>query len=253
MSDPSPVHPIAGQTRIVGVIATSAALARAGRLRQPPDFFELRLDALRQSLGAIEQALPRLRAPLILTARHPAEGGRGRLTVAARRALLVRFLPHAALVDLEFRSVRHMPALLAEIRRRRLGLIISRHDLRRTPSLGELRRFARAAATLRPAIIKIATRTNTRPELARLLAFFEECHPALPLAAMGTGKLGPESRRRLAQLGSALTYVSLDYPVVRGQPTLGQLRRARRAYNRERTSAECPTPSNCHPPSPSCP
>ena len=253
MRDPLPVSQFAGQNRIVGVIASPVALARAVRLRQPPDLFELRLDALRHSLGPVEQALPRLRAPLILTARHPAEGGRGRLTVAARRALLHRFLPHAALVDLEYRCVRQMPALLAEIRRRRLGLIVSRHDLRRTPSLGELRRFARAAAALRPAIIKVAARTNTAAELARLLAFFEECHRDLPLAAMGTGKLGPESRRRLARLGSVLTYVSLDQPVVPGQPTLGQLRRARRAYTRERPAARCLTPLNCHPPSPSCP
>lgn len=228
----SPVKLIAGQNRIVGVIASPAALARATRLRRPPDLIELRLDALRHSLGEIDLALPRLRAPLILTARHPAEGGRGRLSLAARRGLLLRFLPQAAFVDLEFRSARQMPALLDEIRRRRLGLILSRHDLRRTPSLGELRRLVRVAAALDPAILKVVTRTETPAELARLLAFFEECHTDLPLAAMGTGKHGLESRRRLAQLGSALTYVSLDRAVVAGQPTLEQLHRAWRAYTR---------------------
>lgn len=234
----SPVNQIADQNRIVGVIASPTALARATRLRQPPDLFELRLDALRDSLGEVERALPRLGAPLILTARHPSEGGRGRLSLSARRALILRFLPQAAFVDLEFRSLRQMPALLAEIRRRHLGLIISRHDLRHTPSLGELRRFLRSAAALHPSILKVATRTETPAELARLLAFFEECRGALPLAAMGMGKLGRESRRRLARLGSALIYVSLDRAVVAGQPTLEQLRRARLAY----TMAERPLP-----------
>jgi 3-dehydroquinate dehydratase-1 len=226
----APVDQFIGQIRIVGVIASPAALARATRLRRPPDLIELRLDALRHSLGQIERALPRLRAPLILTARHPAEGGRGRLSLATRRILLLRFLPEATFIDLEFRSVRQMPALLAEIRRRRLGLIISRHDLGRPPSLGELRRFVHSAAALRPAILKIVIRTETVPELERLLVFFQEHRSQLPIAAMGVGKLGGQSRRRLAQLGSALTYVSLDQAMVAGQSTLERLRRARPAY-----------------------
>ena len=228
----APVNQIGAKNRVVGVIASPRALARAARLRRPPDLFELRLDALHDSLVEIERLLPRLRAPLILTARHPAEGGRGRLSLAARRALLFRFLPEAAFIDLELRSVRQMPALLEEIRRRHLGLIISRHDLGRTPSLGELRRFAQAAAAFHPAILKIATRTETAAELERLLAFFEDNPSPVPIAAMGLGKLGGPSRRRLARLGSALTYVSLDRVVVAGQSTLEQLRRARRAYIR---------------------
>ena len=47
---------------------------------------------------------------------------------------------------------------------------------------------------------------------------------------MGIGKLGLASRRRLDRLGSALTYVSIGQANVAGQPSLGQLRRARRAY-----------------------
>ena len=62
-------------SRVVGVIASPVALVRATRLRRPPDLFELRLDALRDSLGEVERMIPQLRAPLILSARHPAEGG----------------------------------------------------------------------------------------------------------------------------------------------------------------------------------
>ena len=74
-----------------------AALARATRLRQPPDLFELRLDALRHSLGEMARALPKLRAPLLLTARHPAEGGVGQLRLAQRRSLLWHFFEDAAI------------------------------------------------------------------------------------------------------------------------------------------------------------
>src|SRR5712691_7355554 len=90
--------------RLVGVVATRAALAAATRLRNPPDFFELRLDALCDCLGEIKRTIPRLRAPLILTARHRAEGGRNELSEGARQELLLRFLEHAAFIDVELRS-----------------------------------------------------------------------------------------------------------------------------------------------------
>ena len=230
MINKSSVTNQAPASRLVGVIASPATLARAMRLRRPPDLFELRLDALRQSLGAVARALPQLRSPLILTARHPAEGGRGGLSLAARRALLLRFLDHAAFVDLELRSVRQMKMLIDEARRRQIGLLISCHDLRDTPSLDELRRQLKSAAAARPAIFKVATRTDTPAQLARLISFFETTRAPFPIAAMGIGKLGLVSRRRLALLGSALTYVSLGEANTEGQPSLSQLRRARRAY-----------------------
>jgi len=227
------VKPAAAASRLVGVIASPAALARAARLRQPPDFFELRLDALCGSLGEVAHAIPKLRAPLILTARHPLEGGAGELKSGARRALLRRFLGHAALVDLELRCVRQMKTLIDEMRRRKIDLIISRHDLRDTPSLDELHRLTKFAATFQPAFFKIVTRTDTPAQLARLVSFFGERDRAkFPIAAMGIGKLGLESRRRLDRLGTALIYVSLGEANVQGQPSLSQLRCARRAYIR---------------------
>jgi len=216
--------------RLVGVIASPAALEKATRLRHPPDLFELRLDALRHSLGEVASSIPKLRAPLILTARHPAEGGVGALSLTARRALLLRFLEHAAFVDLELRSVRQMKSLIDQTRRRRIGLIISRHDLRDTPALSALRRAAKLAMAADATIFKVATRTDTPAQLARLISFFETTRAQLPLAAMGMGKLGLASRRQLAQLGSALNYGSLDATTSEGQPSLGQVRRTRHTY-----------------------
>lgn len=216
---------------LVGVIASSTALARAVCSRRPPDLFELRLDALRRFLDQVETAMSKLHAPLILTARHPREGGLGQLRSGQREALLRRFLEHATLVDLELRSVRQMKVLMDEIRRRQIGLIISHHDLRDTPSRDELRRLTNSAAAHQPAIIKIASRTDTPDQLERLVSFFAETNRSdFPIAAMGIGSLGLESRCLLDRLGSALTYVSLGEANVPGQATLGQLRRARRAY-----------------------
>jgi 3-dehydroquinate dehydratase-1 len=230
MTGKNSARPSRPSAALVAVIASPTALARATRLHHPPDLFELRLDALRNSLGETARTLPKLRAPLLLTARHPAEGGLGQLRFAERRALLQHFLENAAMIDLELRSVDQMKGIIGEMNRRRIGLLISFHDLRATPSLSELHRHARFAAAAGAAIFKVVTRTDREAQLSRLIAFFEADRDLLPIAAMGIGKLGLESRYRLDQLGSALSYASLGRANIAGQPSLSQLRRARRAY-----------------------
>ena len=215
---------------VVGVVADRAALEKATRLRAWPDFFELRLDALRGDLRELERTLPRLRAPLICTARHPAEGGLGDLRLTTRTSLLRRFLPAAALLDVELRSAPQMGALLAEAARAPVAILLSSHHLRDTPTAEKLRAELDAALRYRPAIYKLATRTDTSAQLDRLLAFFAENVSRQPLAAMGFGKLGAESRRQLLRLGSVLNYAALGAPNAPGQLTLGQLRRTRAAY-----------------------
>jgi 3-dehydroquinate dehydratase-1 len=195
-------------------------------MRRPPDFFELRLDALYQSLGKIEQTISRLAAPLILTARHPAEGGLNSLGVAQRRGLLERFLEHAALVDLELRSLRQFSTLLRKMHTRQVGLLLSRHELRRSISPNDLLRLTKMAAGYRPSFFKLVLRTDTLRELEQLSRFCRQSHGlSFPVSAMGIGKLGRQSRLALLHCGSALAYGSIGDPIAEGQPTLTQLRR----------------------------
>jgi 3-dehydroquinate dehydratase-1 len=219
-----------GAPAVVGVIASAAALAAAKRLRRPPDLFELRLDMLCHSLEMVDRAIPELRAPLIFTVRDPAEGGRGRLQPKARRALFERFLGHAAFIDIELRSIRQMRRFIQETREQGIGLIVSWHDINGKVTRSMLLRKARSAASAGATIFKIATRTDTRTELARVISLFQKAPPALPIAAMGIGKLGRVSRVELARLGSVLTYVSVGAPTVAGQISLSQLRCRPNAY-----------------------
>lgn len=220
-----------GPPGLVGVIASPEALICAGRLRRLPDFFELRLDALFDSLGKIEEHLPRLRAPLILTARDPAEGGCNHLPLAARRALLERFLERAAFVDLELAVVRQMRPMLDRLRKRQIGLILSVHRLHHPPPRGELDRLVRSAAIFRPDIFKLVLRAENAADLERLVNFLTgQPRAHFPIAAMGAGRFGLRSRLLLAQLGSALTYASVGEPLLEGQPSLNQLRRVRKAF-----------------------
>ena len=211
--------------RLVGVIASLADLQRATRLRQPPDLFELRLDALHPLAPQAEHLIAKLTRPLIITARHPREGGRNDLSPNFRRKLLLHFLPVAAFVDVELRACAQLHAVLQEATKQLVARIISVHDLRRTPSLPALQRLARRAEKFSPHLFKVVTRTDRAADLCRLLKFFDEEHRRLPLSVMGHGRLGKKSRIALSQRGSLLQYVHLGTALVSGQCSLAQARR----------------------------
>ena len=211
--------------RVVGVIASRADLERAVRMRRPPDLFELRLDRLAGMADEVEKVLPRLRTPLIITARHPDEGGSGRLSLGQRRALLSRFLTHADYLDIELRSARALRALLAIAKAKNVRQIISFHDFKSTPTARILTAKARDARSHGADIFKVATRTDTPLELGRLVEFMTSSRLDLAVAVMGIGKLGAISRVLLARAGSVLIYASLGPATdVEGQLSLEQLR-----------------------------
>jgi 3-dehydroquinate dehydratase-1 len=210
---------------VVGVIASRADLDRALRMRRPPDFFELRLDCLAGAADQLQDALPRLRAPLIITARHPHEGGARQLSTRQRRDLLARFLNYADYLDIELRSASALRRLLAIAETKKVRRIISFHDFKSTPSARVLAAKGRAARAHRADIFKVATHTDTPMELGRLLNFMTNNRVDLPLAVMGIGKLGAISRVVLARAGSALVYASLSAANdIEGQLSLEQLR-----------------------------
>src|SRR5882672_1981778 len=100
------------RAQIVAVIASRPDLHHALRMTSPADLFELRPDHLISCLDEIEQKMSILPAPIIITARHPDEGGANRLSLQRRRALLGRFLPRARFVDVELRSTKTLRSIL---------------------------------------------------------------------------------------------------------------------------------------------
>jgi len=206
---------------VVGTIHSAAALTAALRLPQGAvDFFELRADAFadKAACARMERSLPRLRAPLLLTVRHPQEGGANRLTVAQRRALYLRFLPVASVVDVELRSAVALGDVITAARAQGARVVLSYHDFRKTPTLARLRALRTAAQRTGADVLKIAAMTNNARALCVLLDFLTERPDAAPaLAVMGMGKFGKVSRLVLAQAGSVLNYGYLDKPQVPGQ------------------------------------
>jgi 3-dehydroquinate dehydratase-1 len=224
--------------RVVGVIMSQTDLDLAIRMRDLPDLFELRLDHLvgppsvaaatcsvADVVDELEEKVPRLRVPLILTARHPQEGGANRLNLRQRRDLLSRFLRHARYIDFELRSAAALHPLSKIARKKNVLRIISFHDVKATPDLGRLQFKARKAKSLGADIFKVATRTDTPAQFARLLDFFTKTDLDLAVSAMGIGKLGAISRVLLAYRGSALVYGSVAATGdIEGQMSLEQLR-----------------------------
>src|SRR6266487_4405040 len=201
-----------------------ADLDVAIRMREPPDLFELRLDHFVRIVDELENKLSRLHEPLIITARHPQEGGANNLSLGQRRDLLSRFLSQAQYIDVELRSASALRPLLKSAREKNVRRIISFHSLKSTPGSRSLRRKARAAKAHGADIFKVATRTDTPAQLARLLAFVTKKDVDLAVSGMGIGKLGAISRVLLSRAGSVLVYASLRENDIEGQMSLEQLR-----------------------------
>ena len=213
--------------QIVGVIFSRIDFQRAIRMRNPPDLFELRLDGLARSIKAVREGIDKLPAPCIITARTPREGGANQLSSGERCELLLTFLPRAAYVDIELRSARTLAQALRAARTKNIRIIISFHDFRGTPTALRLDEIARAAQSLGPDIVKIATRTDTPAQLERLLEFFER-QAGGKVVAMGIGKLGRKSRLEFARRGCPLNYAHLGAPQIPGQLSIPELRQALR-------------------------
>jgi 3-dehydroquinate dehydratase-1 len=206
---------------VVGTIHSLGALSAALKLRTGAvDFLELRVDAFADTTecARLEKILPRLHAPLLLTVRHPLEGGAGRLGTAQRRALYLRFLARASLVDVELRSAEALDDVIAAARSQGARVILSHHDFHKTPSLARLQTLRQAAQRAGADVFKVAAVADKARDVAVLLDFLTARRPAAPaLAVMGMGAFGKVSRLVFAQAGSVLNYGFLDRPQVSGQ------------------------------------
>jgi len=205
------------KAHVVAAVHSDGALRRAATIHAGEvDFLEIRVDNFALDPARVLKVLPRLRVPLLVTVRHPAEGGANRLSLAMRRDLFARFLPWAALIDVELRSWESLSATIEEAQRAGVKVIASTHYFRSMPPLSQLQRVIRRAHALGADISKVAALADTPGALSRLLNLIEK-KPPLPVSVMGMGKFGKISRLLLAQAGSVLNYGYLDRPNASGQ------------------------------------
>lgn len=202
---------------VVGTIHSPEALDCALRLRRGAvDYFELRIDAFAADPESLLRVVRQLAAPLIVTVRHPAEGGAHKLTAPCRRELYALFLPFAKFIDIELRSFHALANTIASARQQGIGLIASAHYFESTPPRSELARLRQHARRSRANVFKVATLASTLRDLTQLLGLFT-APGRLCLSVMGMGKYGKISRLLFARAGSVLNYGYLSSPQVAGQ------------------------------------
>jgi 3-dehydroquinate dehydratase-1 len=198
-------------SNVVGVVHTLGGFAEAAKTAL--DAVEVRVDALPHCPSLREVAA--LPVPAILTVRRLDEGGAKPVTDEEQLALYRGLVPAVAAVDIEVRATKRLLPVLETVRNGKKALIISFHYFESTPSLARLRAVSARARGEGVDIVKIAAKTETPAEVARLLVLLQEA-PG-PLAVMGMGALGRASRLLFAEAGSALNYGWLDRPQVPGQ------------------------------------
>ena len=189
-----------------------------------PDLLEVRADLLLENALELPSEISDLPLPVLLTVRHPSEGGKGPLDPAARAEIYRRHWKNAAAIDIELASVSALPELIDDAIAMQLPCVFSHHDFSGMPTLEALEAMTQAAAEAGASCFKVAAKTDTVAQLSTLLTWVER-ERTLPVAAMGMGRLGKISRPLLAQLGSQLNYGYLDAPVVPGQWPASELRR----------------------------
>ncbi|HYR59221.1 MAG TPA: type I 3-dehydroquinate dehydratase, partial [Chthoniobacteraceae bacterium] len=126
------------------------------------------------------------------------------------------FLPFAAAIDVELRSVRALANVIENARASGIAIIVSFHDFRATPAPARLREILRRAADAGADAVKIATRADTCGALQSLLGLLTQ-KSARPLSVMAMGRFGKVSRLLFAQAGSVLNYTFLGAANASGQ------------------------------------
>ena len=211
LASPSPL--------VVGVVSSAHTLAGISQSTLSTvgcDLFELRLDMIDLPVDEIHTHAARLPLPVLITARHPDEGGHGNLDSSRRSNLLDAHLDLAALMDVELRSALEMQPLIKKAKSRRVAVIGSFHDFNGTPSDDVLLGAVDMALQFQFDAVKIATTLRCPGDLARLLRLLDG-PKRLPLSVMGMGSLGRVSRIVLARCGSILNYGYLGESNATGQ------------------------------------
>jgi len=210
---------------VVGTVHSAGSLRAASRLKDGDvDVLEFRIDSLADRLDGAGRALKAAKFPVLLTVRHPAEGGANKLTAKRRKELYLEFLPYAAMIDVELRSLPAFSDIVAEAAKARCAIVVSNHDFAKTPPLATLLARRDRALAAGADVFKVACVASTAMDLARLLELTART-PKGYIAAMGMGRFGRVSRPALAEAGSVLNYGYLDQPNAPGQWEARELKR----------------------------
>lgn len=199
--------------RVVAVVDSLVPVADLIQLkRRGVDLFEIRVDLIDTTLTCLVKYLVDLAfsvgLPIIATVRENAK------TVPDRLRIFRTIMPHVQFVDIEL-GCAIAAEVIAEAHRQGTTVIVSEHNLEKTPSDAALQSIVDRAKADGADIVKIATMAQSEDDAWRLLRFVQSC--VFPIAAFAMGEKGVFSRLKACEFGSLFTYGYISKPVAPGQ------------------------------------
>jgi 3-dehydroquinate dehydratase-1 len=185
------------------------------------DLFEVRIDLIgsgwRDVAGRIEK-------PWIATNRRAAEGGSWGKSEADRVGELIEAAEMgASIVDIELETA-NLGEAVGQIKKR-AQCLLSRHDLKRTPSLESLKEIARRQIDAGADICKVVTTAQKFEDNLIVLRLIAEM-PGVRVVSFAMGERGYISRVLCPLVGGDFTYASIGQGMesAPGQLTVRELR-----------------------------
>ncbi|RZO14336.1 MAG: type I 3-dehydroquinate dehydratase [Verrucomicrobiaceae bacterium] len=191
---------------------------------------EIRIDLL-MSVPDLKQKISKINAPILLTCRHPDEGGPEEFRDSIKRqSVITPLIQYASALDIEIDQAEHMKSILELAKSEGLLTLLSFHDFIGTPEKKHLQNKVSEGYERGADVVKIATTTNSFKDIISLMTLFD-LFDSHHLSVMGMGRLGMASRLLAAQSGSVLNYAALQSASVPGQWEVNDFKKILKAAN----------------------
>ena len=191
---------------------------------------EIRIDLL-MSVPDLKQKISKINAPILLTCRHPDEGGSEEFRDSIKRqSVITPLIQYASALDIEIDQAEHMKSILELAKSEGLLTLLSFHDFIGTPEKKHLQNKVSEGYERGADVVKIATTTNSFKDIISLMTLFD-LFDSHHLSVMGMGRLGMASRLLAAQSGSVLNYAALHSASVPGQWEVNDFKKILKAPN----------------------
>ncbi|MEM2756463.1 MAG: type I 3-dehydroquinate dehydratase [Candidatus Bathyarchaeia archaeon] len=190
------------------------------------DFVEIRMDYMKELIN-LSDVVESTKIPLIATLRPRRQGGVFDGKEEDRINMLKKAVDAGfSFVDLEL-DTYGLGKIVEEFKKTGVKLIISHHDLVRTPAILELKWLLSRELSYEPDVCKVITHANSLQDNITCLSFLSECRRSLKLVCFATGRLGLMSRVLSPLYGGFFTFASLrkGLETAPGQPTVEELRK----------------------------
>jgi 3-dehydroquinate dehydratase-1 len=189
------------------------------------DYAEVRFDFLK--IEHVPEALETIKKDLnkiVCTLRPKTEGGKFPGNEKERIAILKLIAEYNPfLLDVEFNTLKRNTSLVRYLKSTKTKLLVSWHDLKKTPSSAELKKKMNQMTKF-SSNVKIVSTAKSTDDSNRMLELYSK-KGRNNLISFAMGDLGRISRILCLYLGSPYTYVSLGKAVAPGQFSVDEVKK----------------------------